>query len=158
MKCLFAGIVIILACFSCYASSAKEKEVMSDSKISESYIMLYYKDMSAPRHFYADILGLESTLEDDWVNLYRLTGNSFVGVVKEGKTAYHAVQDTNAVMLSIVVDNVDQWYARVKSFQDVKILKEIYNNENVPIRAFLIADPGGYTIEIFQWLNKQNQR
>ena len=145
-----------LACSNIYASSAESK-IRPDERINESYVMLYYRDLVAPRHFYADILGLESTLEDDWVNLYRLTANSFVGVVKEGKGAYHKVQDTNAVMLSIVVDNVDQWYARVKSFQDVKILKKIYNNENVPIRAFLIADPGAYTIEIFQWLNKQDQ-
>ena len=157
MKYFLAGIVMILVFPFCFASSDQGSVVMHDSKINESYIMLYYRDLTAPRHFYGDILGLESTLAEDWVNLYRLTPNSFVGVVKEGKGAYHKVQDTNAVMLSIVVDDVDQWYARVKSFQDVKILKKIYNNENAPIRAFLIADPGAYTIEIFQWLNNQDQ-
>ena len=55
-------------------------------------------------------------------------------------------------MISIVTNDVDAWYERILADGSVKILMEIYDNESVPIRAFLMEDPGGYTVEVFQWL------
>ena len=137
-----------------YASAETDKKMMVDSKIAESYVMLYYKTLDAPRNFYGDVLGLEASFEDEWVTLYRITSSSYVGVVKEGGTAYHKAQENSAVKLSLVVDNVDSWYEKIKTSQGVTILKEIYNHDSAPIRAFLIEDPGAYTIEIFPWLKK----
>jgi len=134
------------------ASSDNKEKTMNKSDIAESYVMLYYKSLDAPRNFYANILGLEASYEDDWVSLYRITENSFVGTVKEGEAAYHKVQNNNAVMLSLVVDDVDAWYKKITAHPEVLILKEIYNNENAPIRAFLVEDPGGYSLEVFQWV------
>jgi hypothetical protein len=57
-------------------------------------------------------------------------------------------------MVSIVSKDVDAWYDVIKNSGDVKVLKDIYDNPSVPIRAFLVADPGGYTIEFFQWLDR----
>jgi Glyoxalase/Bleomycin resistance protein/Dioxygenase superfamily len=156
MRYLIISISMMLAFSASCASSDIENKPMAELKITESYVMLYYKDIVAPRHFYAGILGLEASFEDDWVSLYRITPTSYVGVVKESEGAWHKVQDKNAVMLSLVVDNVDMWYNKISSNQDVVILKEIYNNNNAPIRAFLIQDPGGYTVEIFQWMNDES--
>ena len=153
IRLIIPGVLFILLSGT-NLSASDDTEIAMKSEIKESYVMLYYKDMTAPRHFYADILGLESTYEDDWVSLYRLTASSLVGVVKEGNESYHKVQESNAVMLSIVVDNVDVWYSKITANSDVVILQEINNNENVAIRAFLIQDPGGYSVEVFQWLNK----
>jgi len=125
---------------------------MGNTGFRESYVMLYYRSLDAPRKFYGDVLGLKAGYEDEWVTLFSITPTSHVGVVKEGGSAWHSVQDNNAVMLSLVVDDVDGWYARIKDTQGITVLKEIYNNANAPIRAFLVADPGGYTVEIFQWL------
>jgi hypothetical protein len=122
--------------------------------LTESYVMLYYKDLTAPRAFYGGLLGLEKTYGDDWVSLYRLTPASFVGIVREGENAFHRVQPQNAVMLSIVTGDVDGWYQRLKRAGGVTFLKEIHDQDNVPIRAFLIRDPGGYSVEFFQWLNR----
>ena len=152
MKYLLPGILIMLSSIMSYASAEADKSMMADSKITESYVMLYYKSLDAPRKFYGKTLGLEPTYEDEWVTLYRITKGSSVGVVKEGGTAYHSAQKNNAVMLSLDVDNVDSWYKKIKASQDMVMLKELYNHESTPIRAFLIADPGGYTVEIFQWL------
>ena len=152
MKYLLIGIIIVLAFSASYASSDNDKKMMNNSKITESYVMLYYKTLEAPRNFYGETLGLETTFEDEWVTLYRITPSSYVGVVKEGGTAYHSARETNAVMLSLVVDNVDSWYEKIKTNQNLVMLKEIYNHESAPIRAFLVEDPGGYTVEIFQWV------
>ena len=152
MKSLFLPVFAMLISMTVYASNDDENIEMDDKRITDSTVMLYYKDLDAPRKFYKDLLGLESTYEDDWVSIYKLTSSSAVGLVLEGGTAYHKAKQDNAVMLSIGVENVDAWYEKIHSTEGVKTLKEIYNHPKAPIRAFLVEDPGGYTIEILQWL------
>ena len=155
MKKSLATLLVIIFLHLPSAVVIASDSVAADSGklgIKESYVMLYYKSLYAPRNFYGDVLGLEATFYDEWVTLYRITTSSYVGIVKEGEGAYHSVRDNNAVMLSLVVDNVNSWFDKIKLNQDVVILKEIYNNKNAPIRAFLLEDPGGYTVEVFQWM------
>ncbi len=114
--------------------------------------MLYYTDLEPAARFYEQTLGLAAAMKDEWVQLYEVIPGSLIGLVKEGGTAHHTVQETNAVMVSIVTEDVDAWYGIVSENPDIRILKPIYNHASVPIRAFLLADPGGYTVEIFQWL------
>ena len=130
---------------------AEEAEMDPLPEITEQYTMLYYSDMDAPRRFYGELLGLTSTMDDEWLSLYQVTAGSFLGIIKEGDDSWHNVQETNAVMVSIVTNDVNTWYERIVSDGGVKILQEIYDNEAVPIRAFLVEDPGGYTVEFFQW-------
>lgn len=112
--------------------------------------MLYYRDLAAARSFYGETLGLRVRFEERWVTLYETTSTSAIGVVGEHASAYHRPQATNAVMVSLVVDDVDVWAERLR-LGSTKILKEPYEHKEVPIRALLALDPGGYTIEFFAW-------
>lgn len=149
----FGLINYILLCVAIStAAPAEESGVAKNTGIKENYVMLYYDDLTAPRRFYGELLGLEAGYEDDWVTLYQITPSSHVGVVRAGGTAYHKPQAVNAVMLSLVVDAVDERYAQLSGSDVVKVLKPPYDHDSTPIRAFLLEDPGGYTVEIFQWL------
>lgn len=119
--------------------------------IDSHVVMLYYKDLESAAAFYGEALGLEKTLDWDWVKFFRTSGSSYVGLVEEGEGAYHKAQRTNAVMLSIVTREIDAWHEKVKG-AEVEFLKDIANRG--PIRSFLIQDPGGYTVEFFQWLQQ----
>ena len=143
---------VMMALSSFLFTAVAEEEPVPSPGINEQYTMLYYKDIEAPRKFYGGLLGLNATMEDEWLSLYRLTPASYIGVIREGGGAWHKVQENNAVMISIVSDDVDGWYERIRQDGSVTILKEIYDNESVPIRAFLVQDPGGYTVEFFQWV------
>jgi predicted enzyme related to lactoylglutathione lyase len=117
--------------------------------------MFYYRNIDEAARFYGETLGLPKTFDSAWVKIFLISETSSVGVVAEGGGAYHKAQPENAVMLSIVTAEVDAWYARLKAAGDVNFLKTIYNSESVPIRAFLVQDPGGYTIEFYQWLSDE---
>ena len=126
---------------------------MSDKPtFDEHYTMLYYLELGPADHFYGEVLGLERSYQDDWVHLYRTTATSYVGVVKQGPGAFHKVQAENAVMVSLVTADVDAVYKRIQQHHDVEIVRPLHNDESAPIRAFIMRDPGGYTVEIFQWL------
>lgn len=119
--------------------------------LSSQTTMFYYKDLGPADHFYGDLLGLEKTLDWDWVKFYKTGPASTVGLVAEGDGGWHKVQETNAVMLSLVTEDVDAWYEQLKDKKEITFLKEIADGG--PIRSFLMEDPGGYTIEFFQWLD-----
>lgn len=132
-------------------AAAGDEGVPAPAPLVEQYTMFYYKDIAAARHFYGEILGLEATFNDEWVTLYRVVPGALLGVVQEGGTAYHPARAENSVMLSLVTGDVDRWHARLQAFPDVRLLKAPYDHAKVPIRAMLVTDPGGYTVEFFQW-------
>jgi len=119
-------------------------------------VMFYYKDLAEADRFYGETLGLEKTLNYDWVKFYKTSANGTVGLVAESEGAWHQPQDKNAVMLSIVTSEVDAWYDMLRQKSGVRFLKEI--GDGGPIRSFLMEDPGGYTVEFFEWLPRDDQQ
>jgi catechol 2,3-dioxygenase-like lactoylglutathione lyase family enzyme len=136
------------------APAGGDAPVPPAAPFTEQYTMFYYKDIAAARRFYGDILGLKSTYNDEWVTLYQVLPGALLGVVQEGGTAFHPARSENSVMLSLVTDDVDRWHARLQEHPDIPLVKPPYNHDKVPIRAMLVRDPGGYTVEFFQWLKK----
>lgn len=132
------------------------KGTMDLPKIDEQITMLYYSenDWDKAVQFYGSDLQLKATYDDEWVKIYALTDTAFVGVVKDSDGGFHKPNKDSAVMLSIVSNAVDDWYGAILNAKNVKIEYEIYDSMTAPIRAFLIRDPGGYTVEFFQWMNR----
>ena len=128
---------------------APQRQASSLPSIDSQVTFLYYKDVPAAARFYAGTLGLEMTFDEGWVQIYRVSSTAYVGLVDEMRGA-HRVSESKPVMLSIVTNEIDAWYAHMRT-SGVKLLSELSNSENAPIRAFLVEDPGGYTVEFFQW-------
>ena len=54
--------------------------------------MLYVTELGPVARFYGVVLGLETSYEDDWVRLYKVTASSFIGMVRQGPGAFHTVR------------------------------------------------------------------
>jgi len=124
--------------------------------IDEQITMLYYSagDFDKAVRFYGDALQLSATYDDEWVKIYKLNEGAFIGVVKDTENGFHKPNPDSAVMVSIVSKNVDDWYGAILNAKNIEIEKEIYDNQSTSIRAFLIRDPGGYTVEFFEWMTE----
>ena len=122
--------------------------------IDEHITMLYYDDLDAAADFYGQTLGLEKIFDWDWVKFFRTAPSATVGIVKAGDGAYHEPQPKNAVMVSLVTSDVDAWYDRLEDRDDIRFLKHI--GDGGGIRSFLLEDPGGYTVEFFEWLPSED--
>lgn len=145
-------LVCILA-WSTLATAQPRSEAALPS-VDGHVVMLYYEEIDRAAEFYGKRLGLEKTLDWGWVRFFRLGADAHVGLVESGR-GYHRAQDTNAVMLSLISRDVDAWHARLRRFDDIEFLK--LPADRGPIRSFLMRDPGGYTVEYFQWLEKPEQ-
>lgn len=137
------------------AESAEQACLAPESTLASQVTMFYYDDLAAATEFYAEDLGLRSTLDWDWVRFFATGPASEVGLVRRGDGAWHDPQPDNAVMLSIVTTDVDAWYRRIAGNERVRVLKPIASGGG--IRSFLLEDPGGYTVEFFEWLERPGQ-
>ncbi|MGH8265070.1 MAG: VOC family protein [Steroidobacterales bacterium] len=119
--------------------------------VEDQVTFLYYADLAGPRGFYGGLLGLKSYYETDWVTLYRLSPGASVGLVRSTDPQLTADQKRDAAMVSIVVADVDGTFGSFKGKPGLVVQKAPYDHPSVPIRAFLLRDPGGYSVEFFEW-------
>lgn len=118
------------------------KPITAQSQIT----FFYYRDLAEPACFYEQIMGFELVEDQGFARLYRVGGNAFMGIVS-GERGFRQPQAYNAVLLTLLVNDVDGWYAHL-SAAGAKLLTEIQNRAAMGLRCFFLEDPGGYAIEI----------
>lgn len=119
-------------------------------KVQSQITFLYYHDLRPVSKFYEEIMGFELIEDQGWAKIYRVNGNAYLGIVDEER-GFHKAQEKSAVLLTLVVDDVFWWYDYLKR-KGVRMLTELREVEDIQIRGFFLEDPGGYTIEVQQFL------
>jgi catechol 2,3-dioxygenase-like lactoylglutathione lyase family enzyme len=121
--------------------------------IRSQITFLYYPELDPACHFYGTVLGLELVEDQKWAKIYAVGTDAFVGVVA-GEKRFHQPRDSNAVLITLVVDDVFGWYGYL-SEHGVTLLTEVKEVEEIQVRGFFLEDPGGYTLEIQQFLDPE---
>lgn len=119
-------------------------------KVQSQITFLYYRDLQPVHKFYQEIMGFELIEDQGWAKIYRVSGNAYLGIVDE-RRGFHKAQEKSAVLITLVADDVFWWYDYLKR-KGVKILTELQEMEDIQVRGFFLEDPGGYTIEVQQFL------
>ena len=110
---------------------------------------LYYRDLPRAYAFYRDVLGLPLAIDQgDLAKILRIAPGAHVGLVDEAK-GMNNWQAEKCVQLCIRVSDVQSWHAYM-SEMSVDNLSDMFQNDNLGIRAFVFRDPEGYQIEIQQ--------
>jgi predicted enzyme related to lactoylglutathione lyase len=118
--------------------------------VKSQITFLYYRDLQPVAAFYQDVMGFDLVEDQEWAKIYRVGGNAYLGIVDEAR-GFHQVQEENAVLVTLVVDDVFWWREYLES-KGVKMLTGVRDVESIQVRCFFCQDPGGYTIEIEQFL------
>lgn len=119
---------------------------MSVPEVDSLITFLYYENLDEAVSFYEDVMGFEKTVDQGWAKIYRVAGVAHVGLV-DGRRGYHRPSHTKPVMITVVVQDVDEWYRYLRG-KGVETLSEPKDHPEIDIRAFLLEDPEGYVIEI----------
>jgi hypothetical protein len=61
--------------------------------------------------------------DQQWAKIYRLSGNAFLGIVA-GERGFHRPQERNAVLVTLVVNDVPGWYEYLRD-KGVTLLSEL---------------------------------
>jgi catechol 2,3-dioxygenase-like lactoylglutathione lyase family enzyme len=67
---------------------------------------------------------------------------------------YANVLGLEPVLCTLVVDDVPDWYARLRE-RGVKILREPRVYDDIQVHCFFFEDPGGYAFEVQQFLKPE---
>jgi len=127
--------------------------VSTNKGISAGITFFYYTSIEPAMQFYGKVMGFQLISDQGWAKIFRITGNSYVGVVT-GKGGFHQPQEKNAVLLTVVVDNVQEWYERLRKTEAI-FLTEVQDKPEIQVRCFFLQDPAGYAIEIQQFLDPE---
>ena len=102
----------------------------------------YYDDFAAAEDFYENIFHLELVQDQGGCKLYR-QGKCYFGIV-DGSHGTLKPQPKNACMLTIIVDDVMEWYEYLTS-KGVQVMSG--PNHTPFVDNVFYIDPGGYIVE-----------
>lgn len=107
---------------------------------------LYYRDLPRAMRFYEGVMGFELAIDQGWSKIYRIAAGAHLGLVDEahGMNKWQAVKP---VQVCIRVPDVNAWHAYAK-MRALPALSELFENDQLGIRAFVFEDPEGYQIEV----------
>jgi len=118
---------------------------LPDGKAEKLITFIYYKDLQKGMDFYGKVLGFPLEIDQGWSKIYRISEAGYVGVVDESR-GMHKWHATKTLQICIRVPDVDAWYEYCKSIQ-VENLSQMFQSEELKIKAFVFDDPEGYQIE-----------
>jgi len=122
----------------------------NELKIQSQITFLYYRDLEPIAKFYQEIMGLELAEDQGWAKIYRVSGDAYLGIVDE-KRGFQNVQEEKSVLVTFAVNDVFRWREYLES-KGVRMLTDIVESDEIQVRCFFCEDPGGYAVEIEQFL------
>ena len=102
----------------------------------------YCEDLGATAHFYEEVLALPLSLDQGACRIYRVAPAAHLGFCQRAEAS-----SPQGVILTLVSDEVDQWYARL-SERGVVFEGPPAHNPDYNIYHCFLRDPNGYLIEI----------
>ena len=102
----------------------------------------YTHDLETTTQFYERTLGLELVLDQGSCRIYRVASGGYLGVCERAESSR-----PDGIILTLVTEDVDGWYERLKS-RGVVFEKPPTYNEKFRIYHCFLRDPNGYLIEI----------
>ena len=116
----------------------------------------YYDQLQPAAAFYEQAMGFPLVVDQEWARIYRISSDAYVGIVAGDKGSFRP-QAFNAVLLTLVVEDVAIWHASLRR-KGISSLSDIRTHRDIQVRCFFLKDPGGYAIEIQQFLDPPDAR
>jgi catechol 2,3-dioxygenase-like lactoylglutathione lyase family enzyme len=114
-------------------------------------IWLYYKDMLEAERFYEEKIGLKQIVDQGWAKVYQVSKSGYIGLVDE-RRGMHNFTEQKGTSVSFIVNDLDGWYAYVKSQEPFPLVQEMYTGKEERYKAFVGKDPGMYFLEFDRFL------
>ena len=116
---------------------------MEDLRNFDSLITFCYtRDLASTAEFYEVLLELPLVLDQGGCRIYRVSGEGYIGFCERERAPR-----PEGVLLTLVTDDVDGWFARLER-AGVRVDKRPARNSDYKIYHCFVRDPNGYVVEI----------
>jgi hypothetical protein len=129
---------------------------MNELNIKSNISFLYYKDYELGNYFVSTVLGLTNVLDQGWASVYKMSDNSYLGVVKAGDGSI-STETKGSFLISLTVDNLNECFERIKSFENQHVfeLTEINAIKEISLESFFFKCGEGNDFEIQQFNSEE---
>lgn len=133
-----------------------EKEVFGFGGIPCSAMLtfLYFDNLPAAYDFFENTMGFQLAVNqgDDYCHIYKVSNGCYVGCVDRSRGSV-AATSRDGVLVSFVVDNMDEVYPKLKQLQLTGLTQELHVNEQSNIKSVTFIGPEGYKFEVEEFLD-----
>lgn len=112
------------------------------SAFTQFITFLATRDLARTDEFYTRVLGLPLVRDQGDCRIYRASAHAFIGFCERANAI-----EARGVILTLVTDDVDGWYERLRA-QGIAFEKPPTHNPRYGIYHCFLRDPNGYLIEI----------
>ena len=116
---------------------------MTRPEITQQITFLHAQDLEETRRFYTEVLGLALARDQGTCLILQVNEGAYLGFCEH----IEQIPPGRKVILTLVSDDVDGWYAALKE-SDYSLIDPPTANPMYAIYHFFIHDPNGYWIEI----------
>lgn len=116
---------------------------MTRPEITQQITFLHAQDLEETRRFYNEVLGLTLARDQGTCLIFQVNQCAFLGFCEH----IEQIPPGRKVILTLVSDDVDGWYAALKE-SGQNLIDPPMANDKYKIYHFFIPDPNGYWIEI----------
>lgn len=115
---------------------------------------LYFDDLPAAYDFFENTMGFQLAVNqgDDYCHIYKVSNGCFVGCVDRSRGSV-AATSRDGVLVSFVVDNMDEVYPKLQKLQLTGLTQELRVNEQSNIKSVTFIGPEGYKFEVEEFLD-----
>lgn len=117
------------------------------AQFDQQITFIYTEDLHATSRFYEQYLNLELVLDQGQCRIVKVRDGAYIGYCER------CVQrDKSGVILTLVTENVDEWYEKLSEF-GVKFEKTPAYSPEYNIYHCFFRDPNGYLLEIQRFID-----
>lgn len=116
---------------------------MTRPEITQQITFLHAQNLTETRQFYLEVLGLPLARDQGSCLIFKVTQDAYLGFCEH----IEPIPSGRKVILTLVSDDVDGWYAAVTQ-NHPNLVDPPRHNPHYQIYHFFIPDPDGYWIEI----------
>lgn len=116
---------------------------MARPEITQQITFLHAQNLDDTRYFYTDLLGLPLVRDQETCLIFKVREGAYLGFCQH----IEPIPPGRKVILTLVSDDVDGWYAILKN-HGKNLIDPPVSNAKYQIYHFFIPDPNGYWIEI----------
>jgi len=106
----------------------------------------YTADLDRSAAFYEGVLGLRLALDQGACRIYAVADHACLGLCTRADAAR-----PDGIILTLVTDDVDGWYARLRERVDIAHPPRLHPDHG--IYHFFLRDPDGYLLEIQRFVD-----
>ena len=125
----------------------------SACRVDGAITLFYYDDVKPAADWYENVVGFEKVVDYGWLAIFRLVEHAYLGLVSAEAGSQRPIAGTNkGALVTISTRELELWWRCLREAGAVGAEEELQVGCDGRTLEFKLHDPGGYTLEFFEWV------